>query len=109
MRNLKESTQKRSYNIYNKQTDEDITREFGDHFNTLLNNPKGKSVPDSRPLLEQNDDVFTTCSEDVKDGIDKLKVYKANDSFGIVSEHFIFASSIEQLPSLVSTRYNQTF
>ncbi len=109
MRNLKNSTQKRSYNINNKQTDEEITREFGDHFNTLLNNPKSKSVPNPRPLPEHSNEVFTTCSEDVKYGIDKLKVYKSNDTFGIVSEHFIYADDIEQLTSVISTIYNKTF
>ena len=107
MRNLKES-QKRSFNINNKQTDEDITREFGDHFNTLLNNPKGKAVPITRDLPECSSEIFTTCSEDVKDAISKLKEYKSNDYFGLVAEHFIHADN-EQLPSLVSLIFNKTF
>ncbi len=108
MRNLKQSSQKRAFNVNNKQSDDDITREFGDHFNTLLNNPKGKAVPVTRGLPEQSSDVFTTCPEDVKDAFEKLKEYKSNDYFGLVAEHFIHAG-LEELPSHISSIYNAMF
>ena len=108
MRRMKETDQKRSFNINDKQTEEEITREFGDHFNTLLNNPKGKAVPETRGLPEHSEEPFITCPEEVKEAIEKLKEYKSTDYFGLAAEHFIHASS-EVLPSHIFSIYNSIF
>ena len=108
MRNLKDSSQKRPFIINNKQTDEEITREFGDNFNTLLNNPKGKAVPHTRDLPSHSDEKFRTTAEDVKNAIEMLKEYKSNDTFGLAAEHFIYAGH-EDIPSIISDIYNEMF
>ena len=91
MRNLKQSTQRRPFNINNKQTDEDITREFGDHFKTLLNNPKGNATKAARPLPDDNEEVFTVEIQDVEECIKKLKRHKSKDPFGVAAEHILHA------------------
>ena len=81
VRGLKESSLKRPFTINNKQSSEDIVNEFGDHFNTLLNNPKGSATCEDRPLPQSTEEVFIVTTEDVDHGIKMLKVDKAKDPF----------------------------
>ena len=109
MRNLKESNIKRPFTINSKETDEDITREFADHFNTLLNNPRGSATNKYDPLPDTSDEEFTTSSADVFDAISSLKTNKSKDSFGVLSEHFIHAADNETLVYRLATLYTNMF
>ena len=93
VRGLKESSLKRPFTINNKQSNEDIVNEFGDHFNTLLNNPKGSATCKNRPLPDSTDEVFIVTTEDVDRGIEKLKTNKSKDPFNVLAEHVIHAKN----------------
>ena len=58
MRKLKDTNQRRPFIINNKQTDQDITNEFADHFNTLLNIPRTSINETPRPLPEEPGEII---------------------------------------------------
>ena len=108
MRNLKDSSQKRKFIINNKQADEDITREFADHFNTLLNTPRVEVTQAVRPLPDLSDQVFHVDTNHVRTALKKLKLNKAQDHAGIRAEHLIYAKS-DALVLQLSQLYNVMF
>ena len=107
MRQMKDTSLKRPYIINNKQSNEDITNEFADHFNTLLNNPRGAASP-SRPLPETSAESFSVNTADVSDAILHLKLGKSSDSFGVLAEHVIHANS-DSLHLFLTELYNSMF
>ena len=108
MRQLKDSNLKRSYNINGKETDSDITREFADHFKTLLNNPRGPSNTKYDPLPATSDEVFTVNSVEVHTALSHLKTNKSNDCFGVLAEHMIHAEN-EKFNSRLALFYTNLF
>ena len=66
MRKLKDTNQRRPYIINNKQTDQDITNEFADHFNTLLNIPRTAINESPRPLPEEPGESIEIETNDVR-------------------------------------------
>ena len=93
MRKLKDTNQRRPYIINNKQTDQDITNEFADHFNTLLNIPRTAINESPRPLPEEPGESIEIETNDVRTAIESLKKDKACDTLGISAEHLIYADS----------------
>ena len=108
MRKLKESNLRRTYNINGKKAEEDITREFADHFKTLLNNPRGTARSKYGPLPDTSDDSFVVNSTDVNEAIKLLKENKSNDIFGTLAEHYIHASS-PQLSNRIANFFTGMF
>ena len=108
MRKMKKNNLKRSFNINGKKDDEEITREFADHFNTLLNNPRGSATSKHGPLPESIDEVFVISSTDVGEGLCSLKLNKSNDAFGTLAEHFIHAEN-QKLNDRVAAFYTNMF
>lgn len=107
MRKLKDPSLKRPYTINNKRTNEDITREFADHFNTLLNHPRG-NASHSKPLPESSQETFSVNTTDVMDAISQLKTNKSNDFFGVLAEHVLHAENGELINHL-TTIFDNTF
>ena len=109
MRQLKKSSTKRPLII--KQEKEEITKEFADHFNTLLNCPRTRTNRPTKDLpTEANriNDIFTVSTEDIVAAITLLKVNKSMDPYGISAEHLIFAEN-EALVQWLSESYNFIF
>ena len=102
MRKLKGNNLKRAYNINGKNTDKDITREFADHFKTLLNNPSGTATSKHGPLPDSSNEVFVVSSTDVGEALASLKENKSNDFFGTLAEHFIHSESQELLDRIAN-------
>ena len=93
MRKLKDTNQRRPFIINNKRTDRDITNEFADHFNTLLNIPRTSIDKSPRPLPEEIGEPILIETNDVRAAINSLKKDKACDTLGICAEHLIYAES----------------
>ena len=108
MRKLKNTNQKRPFAINNKQSDTDISREFADHFNTLLNIPRTVITNTPKPLPEQSEETFCVETNDVRAAFNKLKPNKARDTFGISAEHIIHAEN-DSLIILLTDLYNNLF
>ena len=93
MRKLKETNMRRPFIVNNKQNDRDITNEFADHFNTLLNIPR-TSIPNTqRPLPEGPGEPLQIETNDIRSAIESLKKDKACDTLGISAEHVIYAEN----------------
>ena len=107
IRQMRSDDSKRLFEVNGKKTSEDIAKEFGDNFNSLLNNPViGRNADDGRSI--PNPDGQTTVVlnvENVVDAINKLKEYKAADPFSMVSEHVIYADC-DQLLAWMCNFYN---
>ena len=108
MRKLKETNQKRPFSINNKQSDEEITREFADHFNTLLNIPPTNITNVSKPLPDESEESFHIETNDVRAAINSLKANKASDTIGISAEHIIHAEN-DNLINLLTDIYKNLF
>ncbi len=108
MRKLKENNLKRPYSINGKESDEEITREFADHFKTLLNNPRGSATSKHGPLPQSSNEMFTVSSTDIDEALCSLKRNKSNDFFGILAEHFIHAKN-QNLHERVAALYTDMF
>ena len=108
MRKLKGNNLKRSFTINGKKTDEDITREFADHFKTLMNNPRGSAKSQYDPLPTTSNEVFIVNSADVHDAIVSLKTNKSKDYFSVLAEHFIYANN-DQLTARLAFLYSDIF
>ena len=108
MRKLKDSDQRRPFIINNKQSDQDITNEFADHFNTLLNIPRTSINETPRPLPEEPGETIQVETNDVRTAIDSLKKDKACDTLGICAEHLIYAEN-EQLVLYLQEFYMDLF
>ena len=93
LRKLKDANQRRPFIINNKQSNQDITNEFADHFNTLLNIPRTAINESPRPLPEGPGDSILIETNDVRSAIESLKKDKACDTFGISAEHLIYADN----------------
>ena len=108
MKKLKETNQKRPFSINNKQSGEEITREFADHFNTLLNIPRINITNAPKPLPDESEESFHIETNDVRAAINSLKVNKASDTIGISAEHIIHAEN-DNLINLLTDIYNNLF
>ena len=109
IRKLKNTNITRPFTINNKQSDEEITEEFADHFNTLLNTPRVKNIKASRPIPDNNVvDTFHINSTDIKEAISLLKLNKSPDPFGIVAEHIKFTKN-DKLSTWLAETYNLMF
>ena len=108
IRKLKNSSTKRSFSINNKQSNDDITNEFADHFNTLLNCPRIEKTGKARDHPNIPTEHFQIYMVDVKEAISSLKINKSPDPFGIVSEHMRFAEN-EKLNMWLTELYNVMF
>ena len=93
MRKLKDTNQRRPFIINNKLDDKDITQEFADHFNTLLNIPRTAITQNPRPLPVDHGEPLQVDTNDVRTAIDSLKKDKACDTLGISAEHLIHAEN----------------
>ena len=98
---LKGSSQKQ-YTINGKTDSSDISREFKDHFNRILNTPRVDGFDNTlsnqelRRLLDSldtNNSNFYVTESDMTTVLNKLKSGKARDPFSLKSEHFISATS----------------
>ena len=104
IRQMRKSNSKRVFNINNKNKSEEITGEFADNFNSLLNNPVIKCESNPRPIPppEVSPNRIHLSTDDIKKCIDKLKENKAQDPAFMVSEHIIYATSESMLSWLLS-------
>ncbi len=97
MRSLRKDNTKTRYAVNGKQTDEDISNEFADHFSTLLNQPRVKIDPLPKSKLSEmhlsTENDITVTSVEIDKLFKLLKLDKTFDPFGIVSEHFIYANN----------------
>ena len=65
MRKLKDTNQRRPFIINNKLDDKDITQEFADHFNTLLNIPRTAITQNPIPLPVDQGEPLQVHTNDV--------------------------------------------
>ena len=95
IRQMRKTSSKRVFNLNNKSTSEEITEEFADNFNSLLNNPVIKCEANPRPIPppEAAPNEIHLSTEDIKQCIKQLKENKAKDPALMVSEHIIYATS----------------
>ena len=110
IKTLKKDTSSRLYCINKKQNKKEITKEFANHFEHILNTPRiktsrnnGRSIP---PPNHQSDITITTT--DLLSAIKKLKSNKSPDSFFITTEHLLCSTS-HTLVSYLTKFYNQIF
>ena len=97
------STTSKLYTINEKLNNEDITEEFTDHFNMLLNTPRisnannqksNKMLQDYLQSLENAElEEFYITEENVCKAIKYLKKGKTKDPFELTAEHFFHAIS----------------
>ena len=107
IRQIRSSDSKRLFEVNGKKTSADIAKEFGDNFNSLLNNPVIKRNTDDGRIVPEPDgqEIAVLTVEDIASAIDKLKENKAADPSALVSEHIIYADS-SQLHSWMRNFYN---
>lgn len=108
IRQLKKTNIKRSLSINNKQSNEDISNEFADHFNTLLNCLRMKKEGTPKALPNVSAEVFQISTEDVKEAIALLKCSKSPDPFGVVAEHIKYADN-DEIYTWLTEPYNSMF
>ena len=106
----KNNNTKRLFDINGKNSSEEITEEFADNFNSLLNNPviPCETTPREIPPPETSPNRIQVSEEDLKKCIKQLKEHKAMDPSYIVSEHIIYASS-DALDAWLVQFYNGIF
>ena len=104
------------YTINNKTTDSDITTDFGDHFDTLLNTPRVENIDNSatndklKDLLTSiqqsfQEDKFYITKTEVSNALKNLNCGKSRDPFQIKAEHYLHAKSdifIDYLTELIN-------
>ena len=95
IRQLRKNNSKRLFEINNKHSTEEITEEFADNFNSLLNNPviPCETAPREIPPPEISPNRIQISEDDLKKCIKQLKEHKAMDPSYMVSEHIIYAFS----------------
>ena len=110
MRQLKKKELKKPYIINGKDSKEDITNEFADHFNSLLNHPTVKKDHETKELPEPSasESEFTINTEDITTAISYLKINKCPDPFSLLAEHIKFAGN-ETLIHWLKEFYNKIF
>ena len=75
MRQLKKSNIQRPFTINNRQSKEEITKEFADHFNTLLNYPRIETNRVIKDLpAKSNSTMDTITVDDIKTSTTLLKI-----------------------------------
>ena len=110
IRQLRRNNAKRLFEINGKNENEEITEEFADNFNSLLNNPviPCETVPRNIPPPETSPNRIQISEEDLKKCIKQLKEHKAMDPSYMVSEHIIYDLS-EALVAWLVQFYNGIF
>ena len=112
MRSVKNTVTKTRYTVNGKQTDEEISNEFADHFSTLLNQPRVRINPPPVCTLDpsklSSEQSITISSIEIEKIFKLLKLGKAVDPFGIVAEHFIFAEN-DMIKSWLLNLFNEIF
>ena len=110
IRRLRKNNSKQTFAINNKNTDVEITEEFADNFNSLLNNPVIKCESNPRPIPppEAAPNRLQISVDDIKKSIKKLKENKSQDPSFMVSEHIIYVSS-DLMDSWLFNFYNTIF
>ena len=95
IRQLRKNNTKRLFEINGKNSSEEITEEFADNFNSLLNNPviPCETAPREIPPPESSPNRIQITEEDLEKCISQLKEHKAMDPSYMVSEHVIYAFS----------------
>eukprot|EP00111_Clytia_hemisphaerica_P004254 TCONS_00012144-protein len=116
---LAKSSPQKLYTINNKTNTEDITTEFKNHFDTLLNTPRTAQINNTRTndlldsllsdLQEMDEIDFLVNENDLLTAINNLNKDKAYDPFGIKAEHFIhgFTHPSDQNLSFLSLTINR--
>ena len=110
IRKLRKDNSKRLFEINGKNSQEEITEEFADNFNALLNNPvlPCETIPRAIPSPETSPNHIHVSDEDIKKSIIQLKENKAKDPSFMVSEHVIYANGDMLIAWLVQF-YNGIF
>ena len=110
IRQLRKNNTKRLFEVNGKHSNEEITEEFADNFNSLLNNPviPCETAPREIPPPETSPNRIHISVEDLKKCIKQLKEHKAMDPSYMVSEHIIYAFS-DSLETWLVQFYNGIF
>ena len=97
IRKMRKTGNKRLFEINGKNTAEDITNEFADNFNSLLNNPiieREDNCSRQIPPADTAPNELLLTTEDISEAISLLKENKAADPSHLVSEHIIYSNSV---------------
>ena len=101
----------RLFTINNKNTKEDITAEFKNHFDKLLNTPRIAN-PDNSSTNSCNQtssselkDIQVT-ENDILNSIQSLHLQKSMDPFSIKAEHFLHLQQCKELTIYLKELYN---
>ena len=111
MKNLKKDGTTKKYTINGKQSNEDISNEFADHFNTLLNHKRiPVNVPKFEPQAEtlKGEESIIVSSIELETALRSLKQNKTLDPFNLVAEHLVYAEN-EDIKSWLLNYYNHLF
>uniref|UniRef100_A0A7M5VBJ8 Reverse transcriptase domain-containing protein n=1 Tax=Clytia hemisphaerica TaxID=252671 RepID=A0A7M5VBJ8_9CNID len=92
------------YTINNKTNGSDITTDFHDHFDTLLNTPRVTGIDNSETNIKLKelltslqesfqDESFYITKTEVSNALKHLNGGKSRDPFQITAEHYLYAQS----------------
>ena len=90
---MKKSETKRQFTLNNKLDNQDITNEFADNFNTLLNTPLIERKSKAQVLHTETLTELIITTEEIKAAISLLKENKSADPFSMVGGHIIYAEN----------------
>ena len=100
--NFLKKGQRKMYTINGKTNENDITSEFQDHFDTLLNTPRVENIQNSetnaklKELLssvQQSFDTIYITKTEVSNALKNLNSGKSRDPFQLKAEHYLHAQS----------------
>jgi hypothetical protein len=116
---LTKSTTTKLFTINGKTTHEDISSEFKNHFQRILNTPRISNTDNElsntklKELLDklENDPKpqFYITEGEVKNAIDRLKKNKSRDPFQLKAEHFALAIKQENFLAYLTDTINKLF
>ena len=110
IRKIRKPSNKRQFEVNGKSTNKEITEEFADNFNSLLNHPVIECETITRPIPspETSPNRIHLSKEEIKKCILQLKENKAEDPSHMVSEHVIYAFS-DHVLTWLQNLYNKIF
>ena len=107
LKSLRKSSS-RLFTINNKNNKHEITDEFADHFNNLLNTPRIINNNQKEFTPVSGNTVFLVSSNDVINALKAMHLGKSMDPFHILAEHLVYNESNDFI-SWFTDFYNHIF